>query len=427
MTNSVTITETATATPWRCGAALDRKLYHDVLRRAIFDCCKWHTQVEDRPVVCAFPRLIDEDVWDNLAGMAEKLAEESLLAERELIVRTDLHKDLGLPRSLRQCLSASYLRRFVPDVRVMRFDFHWTTDGWRISEANTDVAGGFIEASGLTRLMADCYPDCRPAGDPAGALSATIGKRIGAGQRVGLMHLTCYIEDAQIMSYLARRMAEQQLEPRLLQPKQLRPFEGGVGVASDAYSGPLDLLFRFFPAEWLPQLPRRTGWRALVHGQVPVCNPVHAVLTQSKRFPLIWDRLTASLQTWRSLLPETRPIGRFGIPDKSWVVKPALGHEGYNIGIAGVTEEDTWRRIRGSIRWNPNAWVAQRRFSPIVLLSPEAALYPSLGVYVIDGRAAGIYGRVASRPFIDDRSREIIVLITQSRPEEEIHRPGRSS
>ena len=51
------------------------------------------------------------------------------------------------------------------DVGVLRFDFHWTTEGWRISEANTDVPGGFNEASGFARLLAPSFPGSEPAGD----------------------------------------------------------------------------------------------------------------------------------------------------------------------------------------------------------------------------------------------------------------------
>jgi hypothetical protein len=34
-----------------------------------------------------------------------------------------------------------------------------------------------------------------------------------------------------------------------------------------------------------------------------------------------------------------------------------------------------------------------------------------LGVYTIDGRAAGIYGRMAPRPLIDDRAEDVAVLV----------------
>jgi glutathionylspermidine synthase len=299
------------------------------------------------------------------------------------------------------------------DLRVLRFDFHWTADGWRISEANTDVAGGFIEASGVTQLLAACYPGCRAGGDPAGVLAEAVHRRCGAGGRAGLLHLSAHSEDRQAMLYLARRLEERGVRPCLLGPAQLRWRAGGFDAACDWDRGPLDLLFRFLPAEWLPQmLPAATWHRLFAGGRTLLCNPGHAILTQSKRFPLVWDRLGTPLPTWRSLLPETRSPAE--VPDLErghWVLKPALGHEGHNVRLHAVTAPDDWRRLVRSVRKHPDGWAAQRRFDPIPLPTPEGLLYPCLGVYVIDGRVAGCYGRLASRPLIDDRSREVAVLV----------------
>jgi hypothetical protein len=94
-----------------------------------------------------------------------------------------------------------------------------------------------------------------------------------------------------------------------------------------------------------------------------------------------------------------------------WVLKPALGHEGLDVGIEGVTGPAEWRRIRRAAGWFPGAWAAQRRFEVPPLPTPDGPLYPCLGVYVIDGRAAGAYGRMGVRPLIDHRSREVAVLV----------------
>jgi hypothetical protein len=96
------------------------------------------------------------------------------------------------------------------------------------------------------------------------------------------------------------------------------------------------------------------------------------------------------------------------------VLKPALGHEGRDVGIDGVTEPAAWSAIRRAAARDPDAWAAQRRFAVPELPTPEGPLYPCLGVYVIDGRAAGAYGRAGVRPLIDDRSREVAVLVRQS-------------
>jgi hypothetical protein len=92
-------------------------------------------------------------------------------------------------------------------------------------------------------------------------------------------------------------------------------------------------------------------------------------------------------------------------------LKPALGRVGDGIGIRGVTSARDWRHIARAARWFPRWWVAQRRFEPTPLdMQPDAA-YPCVGVYTIDGRAVGAYGRIANKPLIDWRARDVPVLV----------------
>jgi glutathionylspermidine synthase len=410
MSKCATMPETAAA-PWCCGRSLPPADAERVLRQAMFECCKWHTHIEDQPVLCPFPLVVEQPTWDWLQRQAEALARETLAAEQEIARRTDLHAELGLPWALRRRLRRATANDSAP--RVIRFDFHWTTDGWRISEANSDVAAGYIEASGVTALVAAHHPGLLPAGDPAGALAAMIAGRLGARGTVGLMHLTVHVDDRQIALYLARRFAEHGLVPILFDPTQLTWRGNRAWAVGAEHAGPLDLVFRFFPAEWLPRLPWRTRWHRLIEDRPTlVCNPVAAVLSQSKRFPLVWDRLATPLPTWRALLPETRSPRRvMPIEEDGWVLKPALGHEGHHIGIRGVTDAPEWECIRQWAHRSAGGWAAQRRFTPVALPTPEGVRYPCLGVYVIDGHAAGAYGRIANRPLIDERSREVVVLI----------------
>jgi nucleoside-diphosphate-sugar epimerase/glutathionylspermidine synthase len=400
--------------PWCCGGPLSPEQYERVLRRAIFACCKWNKQVLGEPLLCSFPLILDRPAWDQVSALAIELARETLLAEQELLQREDLHQHLGLPRALRRGLRRIRSEGATSSgPRVLRFDFHWTHDGWRISEANTDAAGGFIEASGLTQLFLACYTGCCATGDPAGVLSEAIQGRIGSGACVGLLHLNRYSEDRQTMLYLAQRLQERGVRACLLGPDQLRWQAGRGEACCDWYRGPLELLFRFLPAEWLPQLPGASSWeRFFAGGRTPVCNPGHAVLTQSKRFPIVWDRLATELATWRSLLPQTcSPDAVTDLERGHWVIKPALGNEGDNIRIRGITDPDTWQRMVRTVRRRPAAWAAQRRFEVVPLATPEGLLYPCLGVFVVDGRVAGCYGRVGRQPLIDERSREVVVMV----------------
>lgn len=403
--------------PWTCLPPLSAEQHTQFMRRAVFHCCKWHVQVEDQPIFCPFPLVISSETWRHLASLAEALATETLNAERELLDCVELHDRLGLPKSLRRCLRrAANTGPTSGGPRVMRFDFHRTTDGWNISEANTDVAGGYIEGSGLSQLMAEYYPDCEMAGDPAGALSEAALRRVGAGSTVGLMHLTVYSEDRQVMLYLAKRLTEVGLVPRLVGHEQLHWVDGYARIVDRGTLCPVDLVVRFYPAEWLDRLSSNTRWECFAAGgKTPTTNPAYAVLTQSKRFPLAWDRLSTPLPAWRALLPETHaPDEIAGRLEDDWVVKPALGHEGHNIGIFGVNDPTDWTRIRKAAMRDRQAWAAQRRFQTLPVETPDGPLYPCLGIYVIDGRVAGAYGRVARRPLIDDHSREVAIFVRRS-------------
>jgi hypothetical protein len=54
--------------------------------------------------------------------------------------------------------------------------------------------------------------------------------------------------------------------------------------------------------------------------------------------------------------------------------------------------------------------VAQRRFDAVPLEIDGARSYPCVGVFTIDGRAAGAYGRLAQRPLIDWHAQDVAVM-----------------
>src|SRR5262249_7980856 len=147
----------------------------------------------------------------------------------------------------------------------------------------------------------------------------------------------------------------------------------------------------------------------------PCTNPTTALITQSKRFPLLWDALHTPLPTWRRLLPVTRDPRAIPSDERdAWVLKPALGRVGEDIGMAGVTPPGEMQKIvRARIR-NQCHWAAQQRFSAVPILAGETSWYPVLGVYTIDGRASGIYGRMSRRPLIDAKAQDVAVLIKPS-------------
>jgi hypothetical protein len=99
------------------------------------------------------------------------------------------------------------------------------------------------------------------------------------------------------------------------------------------------------------------------------------------------------------------------------ILKPALGRVGEGIGMPGITPRAELADIFWAARKNPSEWVAQARFTAVPIATERAPLYPCIGVFTIEGKAAGFYGRVAERPIIDQNAQDVAVLI-KAAPEE---------
>jgi glutathionylspermidine synthase len=400
-------------TPLCCGSLIPRSTFATIRRRMVLEFCKWDPQVEDVSTLCPYPLLLQQEAWNQLIQWSEQLADETLNVEAELLQRPDLLSQLGLPRTVRKLLTRAKSPAAASFARIMRFDFHWTTDGWRISEVNSDVPGGFIESSAFTHLMEQVTPATMSPGDPAGLYAEAIAQ--SGMQRVGLVHATAYSDDRQVMTYLAQRLQQQNVEAFLGSPADVAWSEGRASLHGGSQWQDVDGLVRFFPGEWLPNLKQRPVWEPFFVGaRTPISNSGTALVSQSKRLPLVWDRLTTSVQMWKELLPETADPRR--VPwkrDDQWVLKPALGRVGEMIGLHGVTSGKDWRAIRRSATWWPGHWVAQKRFQMQPLSGPQGVVYPVIGVYTVDRRVAGIYARLAQQPLINHLAQDVAVLITQ--------------
>lgn len=404
--------------PWHTVEPLNARVFSELRRTAIFECCKWDPQVEDVSTLSPVPLVLLADAWAELVSLAEKLAHEAAAAEISILQKPSLLKTLGLPWSLRRRLADPRIAQ-AHHLRLVRFDFHFTTHGWRISEANTDVPGGFNEASGFTSLMAQHYHNARTAGDPTQAMAEAILGATGKSASVALAHATAYSDDRQVMTFLAKRLEESGLNPVLVAPDHLLWKDGRAFFASDWAEGPVDFIFRFFPADWLPALPRRCSWWELLgNSQTPLCNPASAIITQSKRFPLVWDDLPIRLPTWERLLPKTydvRDVAKSGLHSESLVFKPAFGRVGDMVKIPGLTPEKETREIDRSIRRHPNQWIAQERFEAVPLPTPFGNVFPCIGIYTLNGKVIGAYGRIAPRPLINHLAQDAAVLIAETK------------
>lgn len=404
-----------TAPPYSAGRSLRPEQWFPLRTRAIFDFCKWDVQCEDHSVLAPFPLLLNPGTTRFLNETAEALTREALAAETEILLKPPLLKRLGLPRAIRKVLQNSS-RRIAPidKLRVMRFDFHLTPDGWRISEVNSDVPGGFIEATGWNSLFAREWPGMTAPASTSAIYASAIREVVGPNGLVALVHATAYSDDRQVMQHLARYLSRLGLRTCLLSPSHLRWIGGRAKICASFALGWPDAIVRFFPAEWLPNLLFGNSWKPYFQEtQTPLSNPGSAIVLQTKRFPLVWDELRTDLSNWRKLLPETREVTELnGSLDYSWVLKPALGRVGEGIGIRGITAPGEFQKIVRDSRRRPKEWVAQRRFDILPLMTESGEKYPCVGVFTIGGKAAGFYGRIASRPIITEDAQDVAVLIS---------------
>jgi glutathionylspermidine synthase len=390
--------------PYKLGEPLPSDIWHKVKLQTVFDCCKWDIQSEDHCVLADFPLLIGEGTW-------RELSVELSAAEAELTTRPDLHRSLGLTADIQQAFLG---HDSTPGVaRVMRFDFHFTENGWRISEVNADVPGGFIEASGFTQLMAARYAGTLAPPDPASLYAQSVVTRVGTSSTVGLVHATAYSDDRQVMQFLGRRLAHKGVRLIMASPEHIA-WEKECAVVSSSFARErLDALVRFYPAEWLPNLRPRARWfHYFTNSRTPMSNPASALLVQSKRFPMVWSELSTNLPTWKAMLPETKCPSLVSNDLRNWVVKAAFGRVGEHIGISGVTPERDLCSIHRAARRHPLQWVAQRRFWVVPVSDGTQDYYPSIGVFTIDGSTAGAYARIGRKPLIDDEAQDVAVLIT---------------
>ena len=396
----------------RAEAALDAATFGAIRRRAVLEGFKWDPQVGDVGTLSPFPLVMKARAWKKIALQAEQLAREAVAAEQEIAHRPELLKDLGLPRALRQVLGGN--TPLTPEAgRVMRFDFHNTTDGWQISEANSDVPGGFSEASYFTAAMAARFPNLQPAGNPAEDWADALASVAGNRRVIAFLSAPGYMEDHQVVAFLASQLRQRGCRPHLAKPQQIVWRDCFAHLATSWHRGPLDAIVKFYQVEWISRLPRKCGWANFFRGgKTPVANPPNAVISESKRFPLVWDRLIAKLPAWRELLPETRdPREVEWSRHEDWLLKTAMCNNGDTVSARDLMRPADWLRARIAARLRPSNWVAQRRFQSAPIPTPAGPRHVCVGVYTVNGRAAGAYARIAEKPLIDFAAVDVALLI----------------
>ncbi len=389
-----------------CTDPLPPARHRAIVRHMALEGCKWDPQIGDVATLADYAVVLSREEWTKIVAMTEALATELLAVESALTQRTDLWPQLGLPRRIRRALASD--EPWTPTAaRAMRFDFHPTAEGWTLSEVNSDVPGGYNEASLFTTLMAEEISGAQPAGDPLAALADALAQSCGSIRRVALVAAPGYADDQQVTAGLAAALRARGCETMLVGPAQVSWKDGYAQVADTL---PVGTIFRFYQGEWLTRLSG-DAWQPYFRGGLtPVCNPASAVLTESKRLPLLWEKLGVPVPTWRRHLPDSAAALR-ALSGDEWVLKGAYSNTGDAVlsrawgarrGLVGALAEAVLR---------PHDWIAQRRFISQAIATPEGPRHLCLGVYVLDGAVTGIYARISSQLVIDYTAQDVAVLI----------------
>ena len=392
---------------------IPRDKYEDFRYEVIFEGCKWDPQVGDANTIADEVVVLNPTTAERLCQWAESLAKETVMLEEALLKAPSLYKELDLPRSLQKALREAHSYNPSDHVRLMRFDFHPTMTGWAVSEVNSDVPGGFAESSVLPKLASRLFTGLRPHGDLAEAIAQGFESLLKGQGRIGLVHATSYSDDRQVVEFLSRHLRDKGFSTVIIAPDHVEWNGCKATSIAQGQEGALDGLLRFFPAEWLGDLPRSSQWVKYFASNLPACNHPAAILTQSKRLPLVWDKLKVDVPTWREMLPETVDPRCVDLKQQEWILKPAFGRVGEDVSIREVVSQREWKRIFWDAKLFPRDWVAQRRFNSLPLKSADSTdRHLCIGVFTVRGKAAGFYGRISSYPRIDSGAKDIAVLVS---------------
>jgi len=411
-----------------CGiklASIPEEKYSDYRYDVIFSAYKWDPQVEDQNTISKHVVLMTRETSEKLETWAEQLSEETMLMEEAIIKNISLAKKLGLPDKIYKELTR--LRSYDRDknVRLMRFDFHPIIadgddqgDGWAISEVNSDVPGGLAESSVLPEI-AGKYLDIsgyEPGRNTADSLFTAFKDKINNDGVIAFVHATSYADDRQVMQFLSDYFNKMGVDTIFAAPDHLKWADKKAVSVIKGRECDIGGIIRFFPLEWLVSLPKNSRWAGYYDCETPSCNHPVAIFAQSKRLPLIWDKLNVEIPVWKKLLPETKEpksVRPQDLKNNEWIYKPALGRVGEGITVKGAMPEKERLKIEKEARKYSSDWIAQRKFESQSLTADDISYHLCVGVFTVDGKRAGFYGRISPYPLIDSKARDIPVLISK--------------
>ena len=390
-------------------------MYNEYQLDVMLDCYKWDPQFCDNNTVAKYALVLSEKEHEELKLLTEKLINETTEAENFLNKNLKYTKALEIPNKFRSDIKS--MKNYNPDkhIRLMRFDFHPTLENkWAVSEVNSDVPGGFAEATLMNRKSLEYLSNENYYAISFGDfLADAIKKKVRQEGRIMLVHCTSYSDDRQVMQFLGDKLSGMGYEVIYAAADQLK-FENGKAISIlNNREGEVDGIIRFSPLEWVADMKTK-NWHGYFDTETVSCNHPIAIFAQTKRFPFVWDLLESKgidLSTWRELLPETLEVNDKKVDDK-FIYKPVYGRVGENISIKEACKDDEYKKILEDVKRHPKKYLAQKKFNSRPLTNEDGEeFHVCIGSYGVENSHAGYYARISRSPRIDSYAADIPVLI----------------
>jgi glutathionylspermidine synthase len=295
---------------------------------------------------------------------------------------------------------------------LTRLDWALTTDGrWKLMEINSDTPAGLWECGSIALEVARLGRG-EPLGDPfwpaltrrwRGVAERVLRKPADCRLTIGMVAARGAVEDHDQVRAHAR--AARAALPRA-------SFEWGTpdeivvrGRSAYLQDRRLDLLFRYYPMDWLAE-PRFDALLNLLRiGHLPMLPPAHSLIPQSKAFlALLWQLLDqgffppAEDATIRAHVAFTcldaRQLGR-----TPYVVKPLLEREGLGVRFSSeLRAQERPRMSAANVVFQEALELTTRRVplgTPAGWRSAKSTLV--FGVFLAGAEVAGLYTRAGAR------------------------------
>jgi glutathionylspermidine synthase len=247
-------------------------------------------------------------------------------------------------------------------------------------------------------------------------LSRPVGS--DAPPTVGILYPTELPEDLPLVAEWRRLLEASGYRVLLGSPFNLHATNGdAVGLFGER----VDVVIRHYKTDWWGE--REPCWRdqapfpdpvalsgplrvllaAELSGRCRVVNPFGAVLPQNKRsYAFFWEQLARfSERAQRTIRTHVPYTVRFETADRAalraeraeWVLKSDYGCEGEEVCVGASMSDTEWQEALELAV--PHRFVAQRRFDP---MRDEHGRAANHGVFLVAGRAAGLYTRLSVGP-----------------------------